>query len=150
MYKLRPIILGSLPSLAVIAGLLVLRGVGALQGLEWQAFDQLMRLRPREVADPRIVIIGIDESDLERLGSYPVSDRVLAQTIQAVATHQPAAIGVDIFRTFAVRRGRGNCSRRSIRCLIYLWPIAIGRIGLEQSWQRQSWGQSSRALWIRP
>jgi CHASE2 domain-containing sensor protein/two-component sensor histidine kinase len=106
VYKLRPIILGSLPSLAVIAGLLVLRGFGLLQNLEWQAFDQLMRLRPREAIDPRVVIIGIDESDLEQLGSYPVSDRLLAQTIQAVATHQPAAIGVDIFRTFAVPPGQ--------------------------------------------
>jgi CHASE2 domain-containing sensor protein/two-component sensor histidine kinase len=104
--KLRPIILGSLPSLAVIAGLLGLRGFGLLQGLEWQAFDQLMRWRPREAIDPRVVIIGIDESDLERLGSYPVSDRVLAQTIQAVEKHQPAAIGVDMFRTFAVPPGQ--------------------------------------------
>jgi CHASE2 domain-containing sensor protein len=104
--KLRPIILGSLPSLAVIAGLLVLRGFGLLQGLEWQAFDQLMRLRPREAIDPRVVIIGIDERDLEQLGSYPLPDRTLAQTIQAVARHQPAAIGVDIFRTFAVPPGQ--------------------------------------------
>jgi CHASE2 domain-containing sensor protein/two-component sensor histidine kinase len=90
----------------VIAGLLLLRGFGLLQSLEWQAFDLLMRLRPREAIDPRVVIIGIDESDLEQLGSYPVSDRTLSQTIQAVAKHQPAAIGVDIFRTFAVLPGQ--------------------------------------------
>jgi CHASE2 domain-containing sensor protein len=106
VYKLRSIILGSLPSLAVIVGLLLLRGFGLLQGLEWQAFDQLMRLRPREAVESRVVIIGIDESDLEQLGSYPVSDRILAQTIQAVAIQQPAAIGVDIFRTFAVQPGQ--------------------------------------------
>jgi CHASE2 domain-containing sensor protein/two-component sensor histidine kinase len=105
MYKLKPIILGTLPGLAVIAGLLILRGLGAMQSLELMAFDQLMRLRPQESIDSRVVIIGITESDLQQLGSYPVSDRILAQTIQSIAKLQPAAIGVDIFRDFAVPPG---------------------------------------------
>jgi CHASE2 domain-containing sensor protein/two-component sensor histidine kinase len=105
VYKFKPIILGTLPGLAVIAGLLILRGLGAMQSLELMAFDRLMRLRPEESIDPRVVIIGIEESDLQQLGSYPVADRILAQTIQSIAQLKPAAIGVDLYRDFDVPPG---------------------------------------------
>jgi CHASE2 domain-containing sensor protein len=103
--QFKPTILGTLPGLAVIAGLLILRGLGAMQSLELMAFDQLMRLRPQEPTDPRIVVIGIDESDLQQLGRYPVTDRSLAQTLQSIAQLKPAAIGVDLYRDFDVPPG---------------------------------------------
>jgi CHASE2 domain-containing sensor protein/two-component sensor histidine kinase len=106
--KFKAIILGSLPSLAVIIGLLALRGVGAMQSLELMAFDQLLRLRPKESIDSRVVIIGIQENDLQQLGRYPVTDQVLAETIQAISRLKPAAIGVDIFRDFAVPPGENK------------------------------------------
>jgi CHASE2 domain-containing sensor protein len=106
--KFKAIILGSLPSLVVIAGLLLLRGVGAMQSLELMAFDQLLRLRPKEPIDSRVVIIGIQENDLQQLGRYPVTDQVLAETIQAIVRFKPAAIGVDIFRDFAVPPGENS------------------------------------------
>jgi CHASE2 domain-containing sensor protein/two-component sensor histidine kinase len=106
MSKFKTIILGNLPSLTVIAGLLILRGFGFMQSLELMAFDQMLRSRPQESTDDRIVIIGIQEGDLHRLQSYPVADRILAQTIQSIAVLQPAAIGIDIFRDFAVPPGQ--------------------------------------------
>jgi CHASE2 domain-containing sensor protein/two-component sensor histidine kinase len=105
VYKFKPILLGTLPGLAVIAGLLILRGLGAMQSLELMAFDQLMRSRPQESIDSRVVVIGIEESDLQQLGSYPVADRILAQTIQSIAQLKPAAIGVDLYRDFDVPPG---------------------------------------------
>jgi CHASE2 domain-containing sensor protein len=109
--KFKAIILGSFPSLAVIVGLLALRGIGAMQSLELMAFDQLLRLRPKEPIDTRVVIIGIQENDLQQLGRYPITDQLLAETIQAIARLKPAAIGVDIFRDFAVPPGENSLKR---------------------------------------
>jgi CHASE2 domain-containing sensor protein/two-component sensor histidine kinase len=106
VYKFKRLIQGTWPSLATIAGLAILRSIGALQTLECMAFDEMMRLRPREAIDTRVVIIGIQESDLAELKTYPISDAVLAQTIQTLNSLNPAAIGVDIFRSFAVPPGQ--------------------------------------------
>ena len=48
--------------------------------------------------DPRIVLVTITEQDIQTLGSWPLSDDVLAQTLESVARFGPRAIGVDIYR----------------------------------------------------
>jgi CHASE2 domain-containing sensor protein len=111
VYKLKSILLGNLPSLVVIAGIFLLRGFGLMESLECMAFDALMRSRPQESVDDRIVIIGIQESDLQRLQSYPISDRLLAETIQTVARLQPATLGIDLFRDFAVPPGQAELTQ---------------------------------------
>ncbi|MGQ9873382.1 CHASE2 domain-containing protein [Leptodesmis sp.] len=59
-----------------MAGLVVsIRLVGLLQVWELAALDQLIRLRPPEPVDDRIVIVGVDEADLRNAGQYPMSDR---------------------------------------------------------------------------
>jgi CHASE2 domain-containing sensor protein/two-component sensor histidine kinase len=111
VYRLQSTILSSLPSLAVITGLLLLRSLGAIQTLELMAFDRYLQLRPIEAADDRIVIISVTERDLSRLKSYPISDQILATTIQQVNQLQPSAIGIDIFRDFDVPPGTANLKK---------------------------------------
>lgn len=83
----------------IVAGLLIpLRLGGWLQPLEWWALDQSFRLRPLESTDPRIVIVGIDESDLKGGGAWPVPDAVIAQLLEKLKKQQPRAIGLDLFR----------------------------------------------------
>lgn len=83
----------------VVAGLLIpLRLGGWLKPLEWWALDQSFRLRPLESTDPRIVIVGIDESDLKGGGTWPVPSAVIAQLLEKLKKQQPRAIGLDIFR----------------------------------------------------
>jgi PAS domain S-box-containing protein len=92
------------PSIA--AGLLILRFTGALQLMELVALDQMFRLRPGEPADPRIVLVTIDESDIKQLGQWPMSDTVLARTIALIKQQQPSAIGLDIFRDLPIAPGQ--------------------------------------------
>lgn len=81
-----------------------LRFLGWLQPLELLAFDHLMRLRPTEQPDDRLLLITIDESDLhyqnkqgmQRQGS--LSDAALNQLLKKLEPHQPIAIGLDIYR----------------------------------------------------
>lgn len=88
------------PVLGVVAtgGVLALRSLGAFQVWELQSFDFMMNHRPAEPVDERIVIIGVDESDIERSQNAAVSDEMLADVIEAVKAQNPTVIGLDFFR----------------------------------------------------
>lgn len=96
---------GALPGVVVIAVVGVARFSGALQPLEWSVFDRFLRWRPAESQDQRVVIVGIDEADIQQMGTYPVPDREIAALITQLKTYQPAAIGLDIFRDLQVPPG---------------------------------------------
>ncbi|MBE9129445.1 MULTISPECIES: CHASE2 domain-containing protein [unclassified Coleofasciculus] len=82
-----------------VTGLIIaLRFAGLLQLLEWAAFDQLFRLRPSEPVDPRIVIVGLTEADIQKLGQAILSDATLAEVIEKIKQQQPRAVGLDIYR----------------------------------------------------
>ncbi|BAY22944.1 putative Chase2 sensor protein [Calothrix sp. NIES-2100] len=95
-------------TLAAIATTLVMgvRYLGLLQPLELKAFDQLLRLRPSEQPDPRLLVVTINEDDFQlpeqeqRKGS--LSDRALALLVEKLEQFQPRAIGLDIYRDFPV------------------------------------------------
>ena len=98
----------ALISLIVTATILGLRWVGLLQSAELWAYDWLLKLRPAESADPRIVIVTIDENDirtqtsLERRGS--LSDETLQQTLSQLNRYQPRVIALDLYRDFPASR----------------------------------------------
>jgi len=69
-----------------------------LEPLELAIFDQMIRLGPEEAPDPRIVIVGITEKDIQQLQKWPVSDRVMAKLFAKIQSHQPKLIGLDIYR----------------------------------------------------
>jgi CHASE2 domain-containing sensor protein len=82
------------------------RHLGLLQAAELKAFDQLLRLRPQEKPDPRLLVIAIAEDDFQlpeqqnRKGS--LSDRAFALLVEKLEKFQPRAIGLDIYRDFPV------------------------------------------------
>jgi adenylate cyclase len=91
---------------AAIAGLVILlRYAGGFQTLEWMALDRFFQLRPPLPVETRITLVAIDEPDLQRLGVLPISDQVLAQTIQILKQHQPRLIGLDLYRDLPVEPG---------------------------------------------
>jgi adenylate cyclase len=107
------------PTVAVLV--LGMRSFGWLQFLEWLAYDQFIQFRPRPAVDERIVIIGIDETDLQALERYPITDATLAQLLTKVKQQQPRAIGLDIFRDFPVAPGS-----QQLRQLLRSTPNLIG------------------------
>jgi CHASE2 domain-containing sensor protein/two-component sensor histidine kinase len=98
----------ALPGLAVVACVTIARLTGSLQVLEWMAFDCLLRSRPVESADSQIVIVGINESDIKKVGKYPIPDRELAKLLQTLQSYQPRAIGLDIFRDVSAGASRAE------------------------------------------
>ena len=76
-----------------------LRTIGALQTWELQAFDYLNQQLLSETSDRRILLVSADERDIssDKYG-FPLPDSVLARLIDKLQQHQPAVIGIDIFR----------------------------------------------------
>ncbi len=106
----------------IVAGLiLATRSVGALQTLEWMAYDEFIKLSPTPSRDDRILIVGIDETDLQTLQQYPMDDATLAALLEKLKQGKPTAIGLDIFRDFPVEPG----SKR-LQTLLQSTPNLIG------------------------
>lgn len=92
-----------LSGLASTVAIALVRGAGLLQGVELASFDQLMRSRPQETPDPRLLIVGVTEEDLSQMetGRGSVSDPALGKALQVLLAAQPRLIGVDFYRPFA-------------------------------------------------
>jgi CHASE2 domain-containing sensor protein/two-component sensor histidine kinase len=66
----------------------------------------MLKSRPLESPDERIVIVGIGEQDIQStLTSYPISDEDLARLINQLEQYDPIAIGLDIVRDQATPPG---------------------------------------------
>lgn len=95
----------ALPGAIIIGLVTAARLTGMLQWLEWKAFDQGLRLRPAEAVDERILIVGINEADIQRAGTYPIPDGTIADLLKKLQAAQPAAIGLDVVRDLPVQPG---------------------------------------------
>ncbi|NEO99744.1 MAG: CHASE2 domain-containing protein [Symploca sp. SIO2E9] len=103
-------------SLATTSLLMLGRQFGLLQGLELQAFDHLMRSRPAEMPDSRLLVVEVTEADIQaqskEQGRGSLSDHSLARLLEILESHQPRAIGLDIYRDFPVSKGYPDLAKR--------------------------------------
>lgn len=84
---------------AVVTGcLLAVRQVGGLQPLELASYDLMVRLRPDQAPDPRLLLVTITESDIKAQKRWPLSDQTIALVLQKLQRFQPNSIGLDIYR----------------------------------------------------
>lgn len=86
-----------LMSVAIASLSIGMRQIGIFQGMELAAFDWLMRSRPQEGVDSRLLVVEATEADVNRYG-FPLPDGILAQAVEKLAAYQPRVIGLDIFR----------------------------------------------------
>jgi CHASE2 domain-containing sensor protein len=98
-----------LSSLLISAGVLGLRATGALQSLELTSFDLLMKLRPTEAVDPRLLIVTINAQErqtygeeISGIGRISLSDRSLNQLLQQLRQDRASLIGLDLYRDFPI------------------------------------------------
>jgi adenylate cyclase len=101
----RPVLYASLSVTSLVA---LARLLGLLQGLELQAFDRLIQLRPPENQDERIVLIGVTDADLQKLGSADISDQTMAQVIRRISAQKPRLIGLDLYRNLPFEPGHAE------------------------------------------
>ncbi len=72
-------------------------GMGLLSGWELDAYDLMVRLRSPLPIDPRLVVVGITETDVARYG-WPLNDAVLGETLATLQDYEPQVIGLDLYR----------------------------------------------------
>ncbi|MBD2511673.1 CHASE2 domain-containing protein [Nostoc muscorum FACHB-395] len=90
-------------SIVTTALIMGMRSVGMLQSWELMIFDVMMRSRPDEGQDPRILVVTVTEADVrsqpaKERGGASLSDRALAQVVEKLEQFQPQVIGLDIYR----------------------------------------------------
>jgi CHASE2 domain-containing sensor protein len=84
------------------------RSQGWLQPYELKAFDHLMQQRPVEGPDPRLLVVGVTQSDVNRQlrdrepGKGSLSDKTMLALIEKLEKYQPRVIGLDILRDHPV------------------------------------------------
>ncbi|NET04659.1 MAG: CHASE2 domain-containing protein [Symploca sp. SIO2B6] len=103
-------------SVATTFLVILARQLGLLQAVELQAFDHLMRSRPAERPDTRLLVVEVTEADIRAQRKEPgrgsLSDPSLARLLEILESHQPRAIGLDIYRDFPVSKGYPDLAKR--------------------------------------
>ncbi|MBD2463184.1 TIR domain-containing protein [Oscillatoria sp. FACHB-1407] len=88
--------------------LIMMRSLGVLQSWELQAFDHLVKLRPNEPPDSRILIVEVTEDDIinrvqrREKGMGTLSDEGLTRLLEKLEQYEPRVIGLDFYRDFTV------------------------------------------------
>ncbi|MEO0538852.1 MAG: adenylate/guanylate cyclase domain-containing protein [Cyanobacteria bacterium P01_A01_bin.123] len=83
--------------------------LGLFQALELKVFDRMVRLRQQwmpDTLDARILVVGITDEDIETLDRYPISDQTLADALAILQAHNPAVVGLDLYRDVPQQPGR--------------------------------------------
>ena len=96
--------LGAIPTLVTFL-ILLFSSTGYLQGIEWLVLDYFFQQRPQAKIDDKITIITINETDIKQIGQLTLSDRVLAQALNRLASHNPRVVGLDLYRDLPVEPG---------------------------------------------
>ncbi|HEY7600448.1 MAG TPA: CHASE2 domain-containing protein, partial [Candidatus Limnocylindrales bacterium] len=67
-----------------------------MRSLRENGFDAYQRMFPRERRSAPATIVEIDERSLSALGQWPWPRTQVAQLVERIAAHEPAAIGFDL------------------------------------------------------
>ncbi|MDY6940815.1 MAG: CHASE2 domain-containing protein [Cyanobacteriota bacterium] len=105
------LVVPSIASIAATALVVGLSSLGMLQGWEFREYDRLMRARPAEAPDPRMLVVTATEADVQKYG-FPIPDGILAETIAKLETHQPRTVALDILRDRPVEPGHEDLVRQ--------------------------------------
>jgi adenylate cyclase len=111
----RPLLFRSRPAVTLGTGLVVtvliigLVDLGYLERLELAAYDWALRVHARATTEePRVVVLGLTEEDIQLLGRWPLTDTMLSELLQTILVNKPAAVGVDIYRDLPVPPGHDD------------------------------------------
>lgn len=95
----------AIATFAITALLLGMRQLGWLQQLELMAYDQMVRWRSEPEEDPRLLVVGITEEDIQVFNRWPLSDETIARLLQKLSEYEPAVIGLDLYRDIPYEPG---------------------------------------------
>ena len=98
-------------SAGVAALILGMRELQWLERWELNLYDQMLRLRPSEPLDKRLLVVGINGND-NRKYSDPLSDDLINKLLGKIQSYKPRIIGLNIPRpgqkNLAIGQNRNN------------------------------------------
>ncbi|MGD1905178.1 MAG: CHASE2 domain-containing protein [Leptolyngbyaceae cyanobacterium] len=109
----------------ITALILMVRSLGGWMPLELLLYDKLVQTQPPGEPDPRLLVVEITETDLQRLQRPTPADQTLAEALTILQTHQPRVIGLDLHRELP--QGEGH--EQLLDALAAPNVIAIQKIG---------------------
>src|SRR6266496_3055933 len=82
---------------------LIVRHMGWLQSLEFQAYDFFIRHQPKSTTSDPIALVEMTEADIHNSSlDWPIYDDRMAALLRNLEADQPAVIGLDIWRDIPV------------------------------------------------
>lgn len=89
-------------SVLVTSLVMGVRSLGWLEQSELNAYDHLLRSRPAETMDERLLLVEITEDDVQsqpvsERGDASLSDQALEQLLEILERHEPSVIGLQVF-----------------------------------------------------
>ncbi|HHC72598.1 MAG TPA: adenylate/guanylate cyclase domain-containing protein [Thiotrichales bacterium] len=97
--------------LLVAALVMGARASGLLQKPELAFRDHLLANQKEQTNPPTVAIVAVTEQDIQRLGTWPLPDRLLARLLESIDREGAAAIGLDIYRDLPVGEGSERLER---------------------------------------
>ncbi|MEB3295162.1 MAG: adenylate/guanylate cyclase domain-containing protein [Synechococcales bacterium] len=85
--------------------------MGLLEALELRAYDTVLRSQKQHGTDPRFLIVGVNETDLQTLQVSTPSDAHLAQALAILQRSQPRVIGLDFYRDIPQGNGQAELTK---------------------------------------
>ncbi len=107
---LRTILMTSVGVTALVLGI---RELKWLQAWELKAYDQMLRLRPPEAPDPRILLVTVTEEDLGS-ENFSLPDNTINKLLAKLESYQPRVIGLGIDRSKQKNLGFGLQNRDNV------------------------------------
>jgi adenylate cyclase len=102
-WKPSPLVVSLLIVLFVFCCTLIVRHLGWLQSLEFQAYDFFIRHQPKSATRDPIVLVEMTEADIHNSSlDWPIYDDKMAALLRNLEADQPAVIGLDIWRDIPV------------------------------------------------
>src|ERR1051325_1482925 len=102
-WKSSPRVVSLLIVLFVFCCTLIVRHIGWLQFLEFQAYDFFIRHQPKAATSDPIVLVEMTEADIHSPSlDWPIYDDRLAALLRNLEADHPAVIGLDIWRDIPV------------------------------------------------
>ncbi len=84
-------------SVGVTAFIWGIREFKWLQPWELRVYDQMLRSRPTQARDRRILLVKITDEDLKR-EKWTLSDRTINQLLKKIESYQPRIVGLYLFQ----------------------------------------------------
>jgi adenylate cyclase len=103
---------------------------GWLQFLEFRVYDILLLRQPKAASSEPLVLVEMTEQDIQNPAlDYPIYDNKLADLLNILASGEPAAIGLDIWRDIPVPKSGIYLKQLNDALLAHSNIVAIFTLG---------------------